>query len=104
MAVSLEIHRRNAKRRHGQVSDAQSLLWCTGAPDDVPIDQCTPVEVSAYMQFMQDFADQLQASSEFVDGQSVSPEGTFVRYDGEGRPPVPPARSLRVRISLLAGW
>jgi hypothetical protein len=29
-----------------------------------------------------------RGTGEFVDSQALSPEGTFVRYDGEGRPPV----------------
>jgi len=62
-----------------------------GAPaavNDVPMDQWTPEEISAHMQYMQDWAARLEGTGEFVDGQALSPEGTFVRYDGEGRPPV----------------
>lgn len=61
-----------------------------GAPaavNDVPMDQWTPAEISAHMQFMHDFAARLEKSGEFVDGQALAPEGVFVRYDGEGRPP-----------------
>ena len=62
-----------------------------GAPapvNDVPMDQWTPEEISAHMQYMSDFATRLEETGEFVDGQALAPEGTFVRYDGEGRPPV----------------
>ena len=62
-----------------------------GAPapvNDVPMDQWTPEEISAHVQYMQDWAARLEGTGEFVDGQALSPEGTFVRYDGEGRPPV----------------
>jgi hypothetical protein len=62
-----------------------------GAPasvNDVPMDQWTPEELSAHVQYMQDFAARLEGTGEFVDSQALSPEGTFVRYDGEGRPPV----------------
>ena len=55
---------------------------------DTPMDQWKPEEVSAHMQFMEDFATRLQRNGEFVDSQALSMEGTFVRYDGEGRPPV----------------
>ena len=55
--------------------------------NDVPMDQWTPEEVSAHMQYMRDFATRLEGTGEFVDAQALSPEGTFVRYDGEGRPP-----------------
>ncbi len=37
---------------------------------------------------MHDFAARLEESGEFVDGQALAPEGAFVWYDGEGRPPV----------------
>ena len=57
----------------------------TGQP---PMDQWTPKEVDAHIQYMRDFADRLEQSGEFVDGQALAPEGTFVRYDGAGRPPV----------------
>src|SRR2546430_7941167 len=62
-----------------------------GAPasvNDVPMDQWTPEELSAHVQYMQDFAARLEGTGEFVDSQALSPEGTFVRYDGDGRPPV----------------
>ncbi|KJY28058.1 DGPF domain protein, partial [Streptomyces sp. NRRL S-444] len=56
-----------------------------GAPaavNDVPMDQWTPEEISAHMQYMTDFAARLEGTGEFVDGQALAPEGTFVRYDG----------------------
>ena len=62
-----------------------------GAPapvNDVPMDKWTPEEVSAHIKYMQDFGARLEGTGEFVDGQALSPEGTWVRYDGEGRPPV----------------
>ena len=77
-----------------------------GGPEplfDVPMDQWSPEEVAAHMQFMQDFADWLQASGEYIDGQAVAPEGTFVRYDGEGRPPVTDGPFAETK-DLIAGW
>ena len=77
-----------------------------GAPaatNDVPMDQWTPNEVSAHMQFMQDFADRLQTTGEYVDSQALSPEGTFVRYDGEGRLPVTDGPFAETK-DLIAGW
>jgi hypothetical protein len=62
-----------------------------GAPEAVncvPMDQWTPQEVEDHLQYMADFAARLETTGEYVDGQALSPEGTFVRYDGEGRPPV----------------
>ena len=77
-----------------------------GAPEavnDVPMDQWTPEEVSAHMQYMNDFAKRLEGTGEFVDGQALSPEGTFVRYDGEGRPPVTDGPFAETK-DLIAGW
>ncbi|MCC3293629.1 YciI family protein [Arthrobacter sp. zg-Y411] len=71
--------------------------------DDTPMDQWTADEVSAHIQFMQDFADGLRASGEYIDGQALAPEGTFVRYDGEGRPPVTDGPFAETK-DLIAGW
>ena len=35
--------------------------------------------------------------------QALSPEGTFVRYDGEGRPPVTDGPFAETK-DLIAGW
>lgn len=77
-----------------------------GAPDpinNVPMDQWTPGEVDDHMQFMHDFASRLERTGEFVDSQALSPEGTFVRYDGEGRPPVTDGPFAETK-DLIAGW
>ena len=77
-----------------------------GAPapvNDVPLDRWTPEEISAHMAYMADFATRLQATGEFVDGQALLPEGTFVRYDGEGRPPVTDGPFAETK-DLIAGW
>jgi hypothetical protein len=68
-----------------------------------PMDQWTPDEVTAHIQFMHDFAAKLEASGEFVDGQALSPEGAFVRFDGEGRPPVTDGPFAETK-DLIAGW
>ena len=78
-----------------------------GAPapvNDVPMEKWTPEEISAHMQYMQDFAARLEGTGEFVDGQALAPEGTLVRYDGEGGRRSPTARSPRPRTSSPAGW
>lgn len=73
------------------------------AGDWVPMDQWTPEEVGAHMQFMRDFAARLEEKGEFVDAQALAPEGTFVRYDGEGRPPVTDGPFAETK-NLIAGW
>ena len=77
-----------------------------GAPaavNDIPMDQWTPEEISAHVQYMQDFADRLQNTGEFVDAQALAPEGLWVRYDGEGRPPVTDGPFAETK-DLIAGW
>ena len=77
-----------------------------GAPasvNDVPMDQWTPEEVSAHVGYMNDFADRLRGTGEFVDSQALSPEGTFVRHDGEGRPPLTYGAFPEGK-DLVAGW
>ena len=68
-----------------------------------PMDQWTPDEVTAHIQYMRDFATRLEGTGEFVDEQALSPQGTFVRYDGEGRPPVTDGPFAETK-DLIAGW
>jgi len=77
-----------------------------GAPaplHDVPMDKWTPEEVADHMQFMHDFADRLRANGEYVDGQALAPEGAWVQYGGEGRPPVTDGPFAETK-DLIAGW
>src|SRR2546430_12730813 len=77
-----------------------------GAPaavNDVPMDQWAPEEITAHVQYMNDFAARLEKTGEFVDSQALSPEGTFVRYDGEGRPPITDGPFAETQ-DVIAGW
>ncbi|WP_250003679.1 YciI family protein [Actinoplanes sp. M2I2] len=77
-----------------------------GAPaavNDVPMDQWTPEEVSAHMRYMEEFAARLETTGELVDNQALSAEGTFVRFDGPGRPPVTDGPFAETK-DLIAGW
>ena len=77
-----------------------------GAPEavnDVPMDQWTPDEIDDHVRYMEEFAARLEGTGEYVDGQALSPEGTFVRYDGEGRPPVTDGPFAETK-DLIAGW
>jgi len=77
-----------------------------GAPDpvnNVPMEQWTPEEFTAHVQYMNDFAARLQGTGEFVSEAALLPEGTFVRYDGEGRPPVTDGPFAETK-DLIAGW
>jgi hypothetical protein len=68
-----------------------------------PMDQWTPDEVSAHIGYMNDFAAKLEGTGEFVDAQALAPEGAWVRYDGEGRPPVTDGPFAETK-ELIAGW
>jgi hypothetical protein len=77
-----------------------------GAPqpvNNISMDQWTPEEVTNHIQYMADFAAKLESTGEYVDGQALSPEGTFVRYDGEGRPPITDGPFAETK-DLIAGW
>jgi hypothetical protein len=77
-----------------------------GAPapvNDVPMHEWTPDEVEAHIRFMHDFATRLEGTGEFVDGQALSPDGMWVRYDGVGKPPVVDGPFAETK-DLIAGW
>ncbi|MBM7505941.1 YciI family protein [Agromyces aurantiacus] len=77
-----------------------------GAPEavnDVPIEQWTPEEFEAHMQYMRDFMKRLEGSGEFVDADALAPKGEWVRYDGPGRPPVTDGPFAETK-DLIAGW
>jgi hypothetical protein len=77
-----------------------------GAPapvNNISMDQWTPDELAAHMQYMHDFANRLRGTGEFVDGEALAPEGDWVRYDGEGRPPVIDGPFAETK-DLIAGW
>jgi hypothetical protein len=78
-----------------------------GAPepggDGTPMDRWTTDEIDAHVRYMNDFADRLRESGEFVDELALSPEGAFVRSDGAGRPPVTDGPFAETK-DLIAGW
>lgn len=77
-----------------------------GAPpaaNDAPMDQWSPDEIDAHMKYMDDFAQKLEGTGEFVDSQPLSPDGMWVRYDGEGKPPVTDGPFAETK-DLIAGW
>ena len=73
------------------------------AVDFAPMDQWTPDEVDAHVKFMRDFGARLEESGEFVETQALAPGGTFVRYGGEGQPPVTDGPFAETK-DLIAGW
>ncbi|MFD5243475.1 YciI family protein [Amycolatopsis sp. NPDC058340] len=77
-----------------------------GAPaavNDIPMEQWAPEEITAHIDYMRDFANRLVETGEFVGEQALAPEGTFVRYDGEGKPPVTDGPFAETK-DLIAGF
>lgn len=77
-----------------------------GAPapvNDAPMDQWTPDEVSAHIAYMDDFADRLADTGEFVASHALGPDGVWVRFDGEGRPPATDGPFAETK-DLIAGF
>jgi hypothetical protein len=75
----------------------------TPVTDCTPMDRWTPEEVAAHIGFMDELAADLRERGELVDAQALSMEGTFVRSDGEGRPPVTDGPFAETK-ELIAGW
>jgi hypothetical protein len=68
----------------------------------VPMDQWTPEEFDAHVQFMNDFARRLEQSGELVDEQALSPEGMWVTADADGQP-ITDGPFAETK-DLIAGW
>lgn len=71
--------------------------------DHGPLEEWAPEEVEAHLRYMREFAARLEESGEYVGEQALSPEGTFVRYDGPGRAPVTDGPFAETK-DLVAGW
>ncbi|CUR57172.1 conserved hypothetical protein [metagenome] len=77
-----------------------------GAPagvNDVPMDQWTPEEIDAHMQFMDDFGKKMEANGEYVDAQALAPDGAWVRADDAGTGHVTDGPFAETK-DLIAGW
>jgi hypothetical protein len=77
-----------------------------GAPasvNNVPMEQWTPEEFDAHVQYMRDFAARLEETGEYVSGEALAPHGAWVRSDGEGRPPITDGPFAETK-DLIAGW
>ncbi len=68
-----------------------------------PMSEWTPSEISDHIAFMHHVGDLLRERGEYVDAQALSPEGTFVRFDAEGKPPVTDGPFAETK-DLIAGW
>jgi hypothetical protein len=97
---------RSAAPKENTMAKYLLLKHYRGAPaavNNISMDQWTPDEVDAHIQYMNDFADRLKQNGEFVDAQALSSEGVWVRSDGDGRPPVTDGPFAETK-DLIAGW
>ncbi|MGC5628319.1 YciI family protein [Georgenia sp. Z1344] len=77
-----------------------------GAPtpaNAAPISEWTEAEMDAHFAYCDAYVERLRASGELVDSQALSPEGSWVRFDGEGRPPRTDGPFAETK-DLVAGW
>jgi hypothetical protein len=77
-----------------------------GAPpavNNVPLDQWSPEEIEAHVDYLNDFAKRIEATGEFVDSQPLSPDGMWVRYGGASGPPMTDGPFAETK-DLIAGW
>lgn len=77
-----------------------------GAPESVnnaPMNEWTPGEVTAHVEYMNALAGRLEESGEFVDSSALSESGTWVRSDGPGRQPLLDGPFPDTK-DLVAGW
>ena len=69
-----------------------------------PMDEWAPEDVEAHMTFLRNVRDALQESGEYVDGQALTPERTWVRWGGPDAAPVTTEGPHPETSDLVAGW
>lgn len=69
-----------------------------------PMDEWAPEDVEAHMAFLHNVRDMLQESGEYVDGQALTPENTWVRWGGPDAAPVTTEGPHPETADLVAGW
>lgn len=77
-----------------------------GAPasvNDVPMSDWTPDEVTAHVQYMRDFASRLKDRGEYVFEQALAPDGAWVQFGGDDKPPVTDGPFAETK-DLVAGF
>lgn len=67
-----------------------------------PMDQWAPEDVEAHMAFLRHVSELLEENGEYVDGQALTPERTWVRYGGPDAAPVTTDGPLPETSDLVA--
>ena len=73
-------------------------------PGFAPMDEWTPEEITAHMDFQHEVTRILRENGEFVDAQALSPEGAWVQYGGPDAAPVVTDGPFPETKELIAGW
>ncbi|PSL39273.1 hypothetical protein CLV49_2907 [Labedella gwakjiensis] len=71
--------------------------------ENLPPSEWAPGAWDAHVQYMDDFADRLRETGEFVSSTALAEDGVWVRFDGQGRPPVTDGPFAETK-DLVAGW
>ena len=79
------------------------MMHVPAGTTDYQLGDWSPEDFKAHIAFMRLYNRDLTEAGEFVDAQGLSAEGTFVRYDGPGRPPVTDGPFPETK-DLIAGW
>ncbi len=74
------------------------------APGFVPMNEWTPEEISAHIEFQHSTRRMLTENGEFVDAQALSPDGAWVQYGGPEAAPVVTDGPFPETKELIAGW
>jgi hypothetical protein len=69
-----------------------------------PMDRWAPEDVEAHIAFQRQVRDLLEERGEFVGAEALTPERTWVRYDGPDAAPVTTDGPLPETSDLVAGW
>ena len=69
-----------------------------------PMDEWAPEDVEAHMTFLRNVRDTLRESGEYIDGQALTPENTWVRWGGPDTAPVTTEGPHPETSDLVAGW
>lgn len=69
-----------------------------------PMDQWAPEDVDAHLRFLGECTRMLEESGELVEGQALTPDRVYVRYDGPGASPVTTDGPYPETSDLVAGW
>lgn len=69
-----------------------------------PMHEWAPEDIDAHLRFLDETTRMLEESGELAAADALSPERTYVRYDGPGAAPVTTDGPYPETSDLVAGW